>query len=193
MNISSEQDNATGQIIEHFVTRFGTNRTLHPETVIATLARLSGSFLLRSFNFNLDALERGAIILSEEANEKGQELLGILSASLASRGVTLDVEKFGGESSLRGEEPKVSFDESTALLQNDVLRIAQENKLGFEEIAQAAILATAFVIAECAKNIGAETGFNVAAYALIEGSKTVPPPFVSISNVKENKPWYKVW
>lgn len=193
MNISSEQDNAAGQIIEYFGTRFGTNRTLHPETVIAALARLSGSFLLRSFNFNLDALERGEIILSEEANEKGRELLEILSTSLTKRGVTLDAEKLGGERSLRGEEPKVSFDESTALLQNDVLRIAQVNKLGFEEMAQAAILATAFAVGECAKNIGAETGFNVAAYALIEGAKTVPPPFTPISNNKGRKPWYKIW
>jgi hypothetical protein len=193
LNISIEKNNAAGQIVELLAKRFGKNRAIHPETAIAVAARLSGSFLLRSFNFKLDTFDRGAIILSEEANEKGQELLGILSASLASKGGTLDGEKLGGEKSLRGEEPHTSFDESIALLQNDVLLIAQENKLGFEEIAQAAILATAFIIGECTKTIGAETAFNVAVYALIEGSKTVPPPFTCTSNVKESKPWYKVW
>lgn len=183
MNISREQNNAAGQIVELLATRIGQNRAIHPETVIAVVARLSGSLLLRSFNFDLDKLGRGAIVLSKEANEKSPELLALLSTALTSRGIPLDTQKLGGDKSLRGEEPNLSFDESIASLQDETLRIAQENSLDFERAAQAATLATAFIIAECSRTIGAETALNVAVYGLIEGSKTVPPPFVATQNI----------
>ncbi|HEU4373495.1 MAG TPA: hypothetical protein VFS02_08395, partial [Telluria sp.] len=40
-----------------------------------------------------------------------------------------------------------------------------------EQTAQAAALATCFVVKECASQIGAESGLNVAAYGLHEGCK----------------------
>lgn len=182
MKVSDEQNNAAGQMVELLATRIGKNRAIHPETVIAVAARLSGSFLLRSFNFDLERLERGAIVLSTEANEQTPELLGILSSALTSRGIALDTQKLGGDKSLRGEEPKLSFDEAIASLQDDVHAIAQANKLDFAQAAQAATLATAFIIAECSRTIGAETALNVAVYGLIEGSKTVPPPFAAVQD-----------
>ncbi|MES2024145.1 MAG: hypothetical protein V4448_01180 [Pseudomonadota bacterium] len=182
MNITSEQNNAAGQIVELLAMRIGQNRAIHPETVIAVVARLSGSFLLRSFNFDLDKLERGAIVLSAEANEKAPDLLALLSSALTSRGIPLDTEKLGGDKSLRGEEPNLSFEESITSLQDGLFLIMQENNLDFEQAAQAATLATAFIIAECSRTIGAETALNVAVYGLIEGSKTVPPPFTLAQN-----------
>lgn len=182
MKVSDEQNNAAGQIVELLATRVGKNRAIHPETVIAIAARLSGSFLLRSFNFDLDKLERGAIVLSAEANEQTPQLLGLLSGALTSRGIVLDTHKLGGDKVQRGEEPKLSFDEAIASLQDEVLAIAQKNNLDFEQTAQAATLATAFIIAECSGAIGSETALNVAVYGLIEGSKTVPPPFVLVQN-----------
>ncbi len=53
--------------------------------------------------------------------------------------------------------------------------IARNNGLGLKEAAQAAAMATAFVVKECSRNLGPEVGFNVAAYGFIEGCKTVPP------------------
>ncbi len=175
MNVSNEQNNAAGQIVDLLATRLGKNRAIHPETVIASAARLSGSLLLRSFNFDLAKLEPGSIVLSAEANDKGPELLALLSSALSSRGIVLDKEKLGGDQSLRGEEPHLSFAESIVVTQDDVLRIAQENNLDLEQAAQATTLATAFIVAECSRSIGAETALNVAVYGLIEGTKTVPP------------------
>jgi len=61
------------------------------------------------------------------------------------------------------------------------LRIAQENNLDLEQVAQATTLATAFIVAECGRSIGAETALNVAVYGLIEGTKTVPPLLGQVS------------
>lgn len=179
MKVTGEQNNAAGQIVELLATRIGQNRAIHPETVIAVIARLSGSLLLRSFNFELDKLEPGAIVLSTEANEKAPELLALLSTALLSREIPLDTSKLGSDASLRGEEPKLSFADSLTALQDETLRIAQENNLDFEQAAQAATLAAAFIIAECSRTIGAETALNVAVYGLIEGTKTVPPAFAA--------------
>lgn len=185
LNVTSEQNNAAGQIVELLATRIGQNRAIHPETVIAVVARLSGSFLLRSFNFELDKLEPGAIVLSAEANERTPDLLALLSTALISRGIPLDTQKLGGDQSLRGEEPNLSFEASITSLQDDMLLIGQENNLDFEQVAQAATLATAFIVAECSRTIGAETALNVAVYGLIEGSKTVPPSFARVQDVKQ--------
>jgi hypothetical protein len=175
LNISNEQNNAAGQMVDLLATRLGKNRAIHPETVIATAARLSGSLLLRSFNFDLPKLEPGAIVLSAEANDKGPELLGLLSSALSSRGIALDKDKLGGDQSLRGDAPHLSFAESLVLTQDDALSIAQENNLSLEQAAQAATLAAAFIVAECSGAIGAETALNASVYGLIEGTKTVPP------------------
>ena len=55
------------------------------------------------------------------------------------------------------------------------MSIARANGLELKEAAHAAAMATAFIVKECAKDIGAETSFNIAAYGFIEGCKTVPP------------------
>ncbi len=194
MEISKAQNKAAGEMFELVAGRVGSDRAVHPETAIASAARLAGSLLFRSFNFQLERQEPGSVVLSDEANEKGPQLIGIMSAVLESFGVSLDHEKFGGESAKYGEEPQLTVVQSLALLQEDAMRIAGENGLGLEEAAQAAAVATAFIVRECAKNIGGEVGSNVAAFGFIEGCKTVPPAIgPAQKSADEKKPWYKMW
>jgi hypothetical protein len=44
------------------------------------------------------------------------------------------------------------------------MAIGKRHQLSAEQMAQAGALATGFIVKECAPQIGAETGFNVAAY-----------------------------
>ena len=109
-------------------------------------------------------------------------------------GVTLDQEQLGGEESKRGGVTELSVVESLALLQNDAMRIADANGLGLKEAAQAAALASAFVVKECSGDLGAEVSFNIAAYGFIEGCKTMPPAIgVKPKSLGKKKPWYKLW
>lgn len=172
----------------------GQNRAIHPETAISAAARLSGSLLLRSFNLSHENMDPGTIILSNEANEKGPMLVNTLAAFLSASNVPLDEQKLGGEAAHRGEEPRIDILAALSLLQGEALKISERNSLSQEQAAQAAALATGFVVKECAPQIGAETGFNVAVFGFIEGSKTVPPDIAAVPRVQNMaKPWYKFW
>ena len=109
-------------------------------------------------------------------------------------GVSLDEEKLDAESSKGGGGPELSVLESFALLQEDALHIARKHGLELKQAAVAAALATAFVVRECAKNIGAEAGFTIAVYGFTEGCETVPPVLSAQSKSPgETKPWYRPW
>lgn len=194
MHISQGQQRAAGAIVDLIANRIGSERAVHPETAVTCAARLAGSLLLRSFGLKLESFAPGSVLLSNEANERGPQLMGILGGALQSMGVALDKTKLGGDSAMRGQAPKLTLVESLELLQDDAMRIANECGLGPEEGAQAAALATAFIVRECAKDIGGEVGFNAAAYGFIEGCKTVPPAQrLAVAAPKDKKPWYKPW
>ena len=192
MLITEAQNRATGDFVE-LVAAQSTGRAVHPETAIASAARLSGSLLLRSFGFDLASPEPGAILLSDEANEKGPILVNLVVAFLQRSGIALDPTKLGGSSEDRGAEPHLSTLQSLSLLQEDALEITSRHSLSLQEAAEAAALATAFIVKECARAIGAETAFNVAAYGFIEGAKTAPPPISVRGQSAPKRPWYKFW
>ena len=192
MWITDDQNQATGEYVE-LLAASGSGRAVHPESAIASAARLSGSLLLRSFGFDLEASEPGTVLLSNEANDKYPELANLVMAFLKKSGIPLDPTKFGGSPEQRGSEPKLNVQQSLALLQEPALEIARRHSLSLEQAAQSAALATAFIVKECSQAIGAETAFNVAVYGLIEGSKTAPPRLRAATASSPGRPWYKFW
>ena len=191
MNISKEQNAATGELVELIAAKIGEDRAIHPETAISASARLAGSFLLRSFNFDLSSSKPGDVLLSNEANEKGPLLMNIVLNYLSNSNIEINRESIGGEQSQRGEEPELNFLDSLTLLQDDAIAICEKYSLTLEASAHAAAFATAFVVKECSAKIGSEIAFNVAIYSFIEGSKTLPPEFREQEKNKSTKPWYK--
>jgi hypothetical protein len=193
LKITQAQDEAAGALVDLVASRVGKDRAIHPETAIAASARLAGSLLLRSFKLRFDNIEPGAILLSEEANEKGPMLINTMSAFLAKSNVSLDQQKLGGQENSRGAKPNLDILSALFQLQERAIEIGKRQNLTLEQTAQAAALATAFIVKECAPQISAETGFNVAVYGFIEGSKTVPPKLNSPLMSATAKPWYKFW
>jgi hypothetical protein len=175
MQISEAQHNAAGEMVDLIVARLGDGGAVHSVTAIASASRLAGSLLLRSFGLNIKDLQPGVVVLSTEANERGPELVNILGSMLQHFGVPLDEAKLGGDQTEVDEEPELSVTGSLELLQDDAWAIAQKNGLDLREAAHAAALATAFIVKECANDLGSEKSFNLAIYGFIEGSKTVPP------------------
>jgi hypothetical protein len=88
--------------------------------------------------------------------------------------VTLNPALLKGTEEARGAKPRLTILQTTELFLREAMQIARILDLSLEQAAHAAAVTSAFMVRECAKNIGAETGFNVAAYGFIEGSKTVP-------------------
>jgi hypothetical protein len=106
VGITPEQNKAAGEFVELIAAKIGDGRSIHSETAIAACARLSGSLLLRSFNFQLEALEPGTALLSEEANQKGPELINTMLGFLSAVGVPADQLSVNQQAG-RGEAPRL--------------------------------------------------------------------------------------
>lgn len=193
MNITPEQNKAAGEFVELIAAKIGDGRAVHSETAIAACARLSGSLLLRSFNFELETLEPGTVLLSEEANQKGPELINTMLGFLSALGVPADQLSVNQQAG-QGEAPRLDVGPSLALLQSDALKIGERYGLQLDQSAQAIALATGFIVKECIPQIGAGVALNVAMFGFVEGSKTIPPRLGNVQMEKTSaKPWYKFW
>jgi len=190
--IEKKHFDASGEMSEVIASRLGNNRGVHPETVIAAAARMAGTMLFRSFGIDTSGMEAGSVILSEEANENGPRLIHILGGMLNNYGLEPNREKLA-DAENRGDEPSLSILETQELLAEDFTTICDKNNLSSSEAADACALLTAWLIKECAPQIGLEAGFNLAVYSFIEGAKTVPKSDDSKSNDKPKRPWYKIF
>ncbi|MEO1263382.1 MAG: hypothetical protein AAFZ15_31520 [Bacteroidota bacterium] len=205
MEITNNQRKAVDDIVEMIVTVIGNgSREIDTTEAISSTARLAGSFLFRSFEFKVDDAEPGAVMLSVDANTKGPQLVNITHAVLQNYGIRIDNNKMSkGNQQLA----KSNFVDVIGKIQTPALEIMKKNDLNYEQLAQSAAIATAFMIQQ-SNNIIPEAGFGTAIYHYIEGTKTLPPEFSSesgkTSNIKvppkENtdpkgalKPWWKFW
>jgi hypothetical protein len=188
MQITKDQDKAAIEIVELIAETFGNKREIHPATAIASCARLSGSFLFRSFNFPDKNISPGTAVLSEIANDKGPDLINILAWALSTHGI--DVNSLALNSTSNAES-NFSFLDTISLLQDKAAGIMENNKLNYEQIAQSCAMATAFIINECKSQLAVESGFNTAMYSFIEGAKTFPPEMTN--RQKSKKSFFKFW
>lgn len=183
MEITKNQNNAVNDIVEMVVDVIGNgSREIDTTEAISSTARLAGSFLFRSFGFKINDIKPGAAMLSEEANTKGPQLVNITHAVLHNFGIQIDNNKMP---SGNPKSASSSFVDTIGKLQGPAVEIMKKNDLSYEQMAQSAAIATAFIIQQ-SKNITPEEGFGTAIYHYIEGSKTNPPDFNSSTKSKPN-------
>jgi hypothetical protein len=188
MEISEKQNKATGEIVDLIASAIGKNREVHSATAIATSARLSGAFLFKSFGLKIDDAKPGTVVLSQQANEEGPELINVIGAVLSNFGVTVDNDKM---ESAEIQKTELDFLQSLSATQTKATVIMKKYGLNEKEMAVACAMSTAFIIQQCQNDVEVESGFNTAVYGLIEGSKTVPPEMTVSTN--EQKKWYQFW
>ena len=201
MEITKNQNEAVNDIIEIVVNVIGNgSREVDTTEAISSTARLAGSFLFRSFGFKINDVKPGTVMLSEEANRKGPQLVNITHAVLQNFGVQIDDKKMSGANQ---KQAASNFVDVVGKLQVPALEIMKKNDLSYEQMAQSTAIATAFIIQQSNK-ITPEEGFGTAIYHYIEGSKTYPPDFdLNIEHSNNNpeekkidgktKPWWKIW
>ena len=201
MEITRSQNEAVNEIIEMVVSVIGKgSREIDTTEAISSTARLSGSFLFRSFGFNITDAKPGTVMLSQDANIKGPQLVNITHAVLTNFGIQIDNNKMSNGNQ---KQPLSNFVEAISKIQNPALEIMKKHALSFEQMAQSAAIATAFIIQQ-SNNITPEEGFGTAIYHYIEGSKTNPPDFETDTKSETNKPeekksngktkpWWKIW
>lgn len=201
MEITQNQNKAVDDIVEMVVSVADNgSREIDTTEAISSTARLAGSFLFRSFGFNINDAKPGTVMLSEEANTKGPQLVNITYAVLQNFGIQIDNNKMSNNMQ---KQAVSNFVDVIRNLQNPALEIMKNNDLSYEQMAQSAAIATAFIIQQ-SNNITPEVGFGMAIYHYIEGSKTYPPEFdLKVKNESKNqiekkdtyakKSWWKIW
>ena len=200
MEITNNQNKAVDDIVEMIVSVIGKgSREIDTTEAISSTARLAGSFLFRSFEFKVNDAKPGTVMLSEDANMKGPQLVNITYAVLQNFGIKIDNNKMSNGNQ---NHAKSNFVDVIGKVQNPALEIMKKNDLNYEQMAQSAAIATAFIIQQ-STNITPEEGFGTAIYHYIEGTKTNPPEFSNNSKQEKtsredrmsNKPksWWKIW
>lgn len=152
---------------------FDQGGTFPAETVIASTARMAGSFLFRSLGLPLTGIQPGSVVLSEQANQQGPRLIQILGAVLQHLGVKLESSQLAA-SQRTASGQKESFLETQKVL--EARFVAIRDKYGFSdgEAADSVAVAAAVLIKNCSNLLDPHVGFGLAVYGFIEGSKTAP-------------------
>jgi hypothetical protein len=161
-----KQVDAANQFADATIAALKNAKGVHAETAVAAAARMAGTLLLRSFDLPLDGIEAGEVVLSEQANEEGPQLVNILGSVLTHLGVHLDHARLSNEPG----------DDHKPLLEFLYAEIRIRLGLSLKEAAEAAAAATALLIQRTAQLLDPNVGFHVAAYGFVEGTKTAPGP-----------------
>ena len=169
------QIDAARDLVDATIAAFRTERGVHAETAIAGAARMAGTFLFRSFGFALADVRPGQPVLSEEANEQGPRLVGVLSEILARLGVDLDPARIGGAPG-PDNQPQLGFLDTQRRLEPAFAEARDRHGLSTPEAAEAAAVAAAFFVQQCAQVLDPHVGFGLAVYGFVEGAKTAPDP-----------------
>lgn len=146
---------------------------VNAETAIASVSRMAGMYLLLSFGFDLSAKQPGEILLSESANQKGPELIRIVSRVLGAAKVTISADEFGKEVPEKNK-PHLSLKESEQRLSAGFADIAKELSADQETMARASAVTAGLLITDTQEVLDPTIGLTIAAYGFVEGAKTVP-------------------
>ena len=174
-SLSQAQLQAANEFAEATIEAIRDQRGVHAETAIAALARMAGTFLFRSFRFEIPDLTPGQAVFSDQANEAGPLLLELLGSTLVALEVDLDPSKLTGKADPT-RPPRKSFLETQKLLEPRLAPIRERHDLSLKEAAEAAAAGTAFLIRHGVNVLDPHVAFNLAVLGFIEGAKTAPDP-----------------
>lgn len=151
---------------------------LQVESVIAAMARMAGTYYFRSFGYAAMQLEPGQVVLSDEANAKGPELMHLAHEVLARMGLKLEDAQVRSALDTRADKhtPKLAFSYTQPRLERAFAPIKAKYELSPVEAGKAAACAVALLIYNCRQHLDPAVAFGIATYGFIEGSKTTPWP-----------------
>ena len=146
---------------------------LQAETLIVSVARLSGSLVFRSFN--LEPLPAGTAVLSDEANSWGPQLIEVLKATLQQLGdCPSDASIRAAAASVSTSASPLAFQDSLDRLMPFVQRWSEVSGLDARQAGVAAAIAAGQLVRGCAQVLPIEAGAALAVAGLCEGLKTAP-------------------
>lgn len=170
----------------------------HAETLIASVARMSGSLLYRSFNADV-TIKPGTAVFSEQANIHGPKLMNVMFLTLQQLGEKVSRENISSEY-VSTKPSQLSFKESHDRLAPLFLKYCEAIPMAFQDAAFGAAIATGSLVYECREMLPVKKGCGIAVYGLLEGAKTAPFPLIAAEKlpplppaIERNRPWYRFW
>jgi hypothetical protein len=150
-----------------------TGGSLNLPTMVAGCARMSGSYLLRSFNLDLTGAAPGEVVLSAQAGERTSQLLRLCASMLQTLGTTIADAPL---TSLEDHKSKLkqNFLETQRTLEPVFAPLKEQYSLDDDAMAKAAAVATGALIHQFAKHMDPNSGFGYASLGFTEGARTVP-------------------
>jgi hypothetical protein len=151
-----------------------TDGRLHAETLVLSVARMSGSLMYRSFGHD-KSIAPGTTVLSDKANLQGPKLMQLMLATLQQLGDAVTEQTLNPAFASASHSP-MSFRESCDRLAPFFLKYCETAPLGFQPAAAGAAVATGMLVHECAAVLPVNHGAALGVYGFIEGTKTAPFP-----------------
>lgn len=180
---------AAGKIVEALVSALRTEKGTHAETAIAAAARMAGTFLFRSLGLGTAGVEPGSPVLSDAANEHGPLLVQTFGVGLVAEGI--DPTRIEPDLHIHEQNrPLLNVTETQEKVETTLRAIAAAHRLDDRQAAHACALAAARLVRMTAQVLEPRTGFAVAAYGFIEGTKTMP---IALAPLRRARPWYRFW
>lgn len=151
---------------------------LQVESAIAALARMAGTYYFRSFGYAGMQLQPGQAVLSDEANQKGPELMNLTHEVLARLGLRLPDDRVRAALDTKADKhtPLLGFAYTQPRLERAFAPIRAQHHLSLVEAGRAAACAVALLIHENHQALDPAIGFGIAVYGFVEGTKTTPWP-----------------
>lgn len=151
---------------------------LQPESAIAGMARMAGTYYFRSFGHAARQLAPGQVVVSDEANARGPELMHLAHEVLARLGLRLEDARVRAALDTRADRhtPLFGFAYTQPRLERAFAPIVAQYGLPAEEAGKAAACAVALLIHQWQATLDPAVAFGLATYGFVEGTKTAPWP-----------------
>jgi hypothetical protein len=161
----------------------------HAGTVLAVPARLAGSSLYRSLNFNKD-IAPGVVVLSNEVDEAWPQLMNIFASYCKQNKIDVMAKPLVTDFPEQ-DKPRMSLEQVLAEYQDQFLDIMKRHGLDYLNGARAGMVVSSLVFlyhCNTVKDIDPYVAAGIVAMGVVEGAKTAPPPRGSqASPAPENK------
>jgi hypothetical protein len=152
----------------------------HAGTVLSTVARLAGTSLYWSMNYQTN-LDPGVLVLSNEINEAWPQLMNLFAFYCQQNGIDVMskplVTVFPEQ-----DKPRLGVAEVQQEFQGQYNEIMQKHGLDYLNAARAGMVACSVVFqyhCTVARDIDPYVATGIVAMGVVEGAKTSPPPLRS--------------
>jgi hypothetical protein len=156
------------------IASFKQSEGVHIPTLVAASARMSGTYLFRSFDLDLPEVQPGQAVLSKEADERFPMLLVIMANILSNLGIT--ITKSTVPLNVLQTASRQNFLQTQRVMEPLFAPILIKYDLTNRQAAQAVAISTAMLIHHFANHLEPNAALGVATFAIIEGCKTAPDP-----------------